>query len=302
MSAWLDEVINEEPLIYPGHAACAGCGPAINMRHFLGALTAADPDRKIVLVIPASCWSIIAGAWPVSSFGVTVSLAPFASAAAEASGIKSALRQRGLGDTHVVVWGGDGSTNDIGFSTVSAAAERNEDIIYVLNDNEAYMNTGVQKSGGTPEGAWTTTTPADAPRRGRKKDIDRIMAAHGIPYVATLAAGSVPLLKDFRAKVARAAEIEGFRFLHCLGACPPGWRYDTADSVEVVHRAIDSHYFPLLEVDHGTWKITQRPKTVLPVGEFLSTQGRFAHLSETEIAQVQRHVDERWELLEQLSA
>ncbi len=300
MAAWLDDVINEEPLLHPGHTACAGCGPAINMRHFLGALSAATPDRKIVLVVPASCWSIITGAWPVSSFGVSVSLAPFASAAAEASGIKSALRQRGLGDTHVVVWGGDGSTNDIGLSTVSAAAERNEDIIYVLNDNEAYMNTGVQKSGGTPEGAWTTTTPAAAPRKGRKKDIDRIMAAHGIPYVATLAAGSVPLLKDFRAKVERAAHIEGFRFLHCLGACPPGWRYPTGDSVEIVHRAIDSHYFPLVEVDGGVWRITQRPKRVLPVGEFLGTQGRFAHMSQTDIEQVQQHVDERWDILEKL--
>jgi len=302
MAAWLDEVINEEPLLFPGHTACAGCGPAINMRHFLGALNAATPDRKIVLVVPASCWSIITGAWPFTSFGVSVSLAPFASAAAEASGIKSALRQRGLGDTHVVVWGGDGSTNDIGFSTVSAAAERNEDIIYVLNDNEAYMNTGVQKSGGTPEGAWRTTTPAAAPRKGRKKDIDRIMAAHGIPYLATLAAGSVPLLKDFRAKVEHAAHIEGFRFLHCLGACPPGWRYPTGDTVELVHQAIDSHYFPLLEVDAGVWKITQKPKRVLPVGEFLATQGRYAHLSEADIAQVQQHIDERWELLERLES
>jgi pyruvate/2-oxoacid:ferredoxin oxidoreductase beta subunit len=302
MAVWLDNVLKDEQLIYPGHAACAGCGPAINMRHFLGALTAATPDRKIVLVIPASCWSIITGAWPVTSFGVTASLAPFASAAAEASGIKSALRQRGLGDTHVVVWGGDGSTNDIGFSTVSAAAERNEDIIYVLNDNEAYMNTGVQKSGATPEGAWTTTTPSDAPRRGRKKDIDRIMAAHGVPYVATLAVGSVPLLKDFRAKVERAAHIEGFRFLHCLGSCPPGWRYPTGDTVDIVHRAIDSHYFPLVEVDSGVWRITQKPKHVLPVGEFLATQGRFAHLSTSDIAQVQQHVDERWNLLEKLES
>ena len=104
MAVWLDEVINEEPLIFPGHAACAGCGPAVNMRHFLGALKAATPEREIVLVIPASCWTIIAGAWPVSAFGVSTYLTPFASAAAEASGIKAALRQRGLGDTHVVVW------------------------------------------------------------------------------------------------------------------------------------------------------------------------------------------------------
>jgi pyruvate/2-oxoacid:ferredoxin oxidoreductase beta subunit len=302
MAAWLDEVISEEPLLFPGHAACAGCGPAINVRHVLGALTAVSPDSRIVLIVPASCWTIIAGVWPVNAFGVTVYLTPFASAAAEASGIKAALGLRGAEDTHVVVWGGDGSTNDIGLSTVSAAAERNEDLIYVLNDNEAYMNTGVQKSGGTPEGAWTTTTPTAAPREGTKKDIDRIMAAHAIPYVATLAAGSVPQLKDFRAKVTHAAELHGFRFLHVLGACPPGWRYPTEQSVEIARRAVESRYFPLLEVDAGKWRITYRPRKPLPVAEFLSTQGRFAHLSEEQMAVVQQHVDDRWELLGRLES
>jgi pyruvate ferredoxin oxidoreductase beta subunit len=220
-AAWMEKVVSEERLLLPGHTACAGCGPAINVRHILGGLAAARPESKIVLVIPASCWTIVAGVHPVCAFGVAVHLTPFASAAAEASGLKAALRLRGHPDTTVVVWGGDGSTDDIGFSGVSAAAERNEDIVYVLNDNEAYMNTGVQKSGATPEGAWTTTTPASAPRAGQKKDMARIMAAHGIPYVATLAAGSVPMLRDFRAKVASAAEVEGFRFLHVLGPCPP---------------------------------------------------------------------------------
>ena len=169
MAAWLDEIVAEEQLLLPGHSACAGCGPAINIRHVLGGLAAAKPESKIVLVIPASCWTIIAGVFPVNAFGVAVHLTPFASAAVEASAIKAALRLRGHGDTTVVVWGGDGSTSDIGFSGVSAAAERNEDIVYVLNDNEAYMNTGVQKSGATPEGAWTTTTPAGAPRVGREE-------------------------------------------------------------------------------------------------------------------------------------
>jgi pyruvate/2-oxoacid:ferredoxin oxidoreductase beta subunit len=250
-----------------------------------------------VLVIPASCWTIIAGVFPVSAFDVSVHLTPFASAAAEASGIKAALRLRGHGDTTVVVWGGDGSTSDIGFSGVSAAAERNEDVIYVLNDNEAYMNTGVQKSGATPEGAWTTTTPASAPKAGQKKDIARIMAAHGIPYVATLALGSVPMLRDFRAKVARAAELRGFRFLHILGPCPPGWRYPTAQSTEVARLAVESGYFPLVECDHGEWKTTLRPKHVRPLSEFLETQGRFSHLSSAEIESIQAHVDERCKLL-----
>jgi pyruvate/2-oxoacid:ferredoxin oxidoreductase beta subunit len=302
VAVWLDEVVQEEKLLHPGHAACAGCGPAINIRHTLGALAAAKPESKIVLVIPASCWTIISGVFPVNALGVTVHLTPFASAAAEAAGIKSGLRLRGDDDTTVVVWGGDGSTADIGFATVSAAAERNDDILYCLNDNEAYMNTGVQKSGATPEGAWTTTTPTTAPRAGQKKDIGRIMAAHGIPYVATLAAGSVPMLKDFRAKVTRAAELRGFRFLHILGACPPGWRYSTDQSVEIVRLAVESHYFPLVACDHGEWTITHRPKRPVPVHEFLEKQGRFAHLSPEAVDEIQAHVDARWKVLEGLES
>jgi pyruvate/2-oxoacid:ferredoxin oxidoreductase beta subunit len=302
MAEWLEQILREQKLLLPGHAACAGCGPAVNVRHLLDGLAEAKPGSKIVLVIPASCWTIIAGIWPVNAFGVSVHLTPFASAPAEAAGIKSALRLRGQGDTQVVVWGGDGATCDIGFSGVSAAAERNEDIVYVLNDNEAYMNTGVQKSGATPEGAWTTTTPASAPRVGQKKDLARIMAAHGIPYVATLAAGSVPTLKDFRRKVARAAELQGFRFLHVLGACPPGWRYPTDQSVEVTRLAVESRYFPLVECDHGEWAITFKPKHPLPVSDFLEAQGRFAHLTPEEVDSIQAHVDERWALLERLEA
>jgi pyruvate ferredoxin oxidoreductase beta subunit len=301
MPAWLDEIVAEDKLLHCGHAACAGCAPAINVRHVLDGLAAARPGSKIVLVIPASCWTIIAGIWPVNAFGVTVHLTPFASAAAEASGIKAALRLRGHGDTQVVVWAGDGGTCDIGFSGVSAAAERNEDIVYVLNDNEAYMNTGVQKSGATPEGAWTTTTPVHG-RAGQKKDIAAIMAAHGIPYVATLALGTVPMLKDFRAKVTRAAEGSGFRFLHILGPCPPGWRYPTAQSTEMARLAVESRTFPLLECDHGAWRLTYRPKHAVPVEEFLQPQGRFAHLTEAETALIQRHVDERWARLEALPA
>ena len=298
MAVWLDEVVSEQRLLLPGHAACAGCGPAINVRHVLGALAAAKPESKIVLVIPASCWTIIAGVYPVNAFGVTVHLTPFASAPAEASGIRAGLRLRGV-DATVVVWGGDGATADIGFAGVSAAAERNEDLVYVLNDNEAYMNTGVQKSGSTPEGAWTTTTPSRAPKRNGKKDTAQIVAAHGVPYVATLAAGTVPMLKDFRAKGERAAHTEGFRFLHVLGGCPPGWRYPTADSTEVVRLAVEAHTFPLWEsVDGAPPALTFRPKRPVPVADYLGTQGRFAHLGADEIARIQRHVDERWASLE----
>jgi 2-oxoisovalerate ferredoxin oxidoreductase beta subunit len=302
MTTWLEGVLGEDTLLHPGHAACAGCGPAVNVRHMLGALQAATPETKIVLVIPASCWTIIAGVWPVNAFGVTVHLTPFASAAPEASGIKAALRLRGHEDTHVVVWAGDGGTCDIGFAGVSAAAERNEDIIYVLNDNEAYMNTGVQKSGATPEGAWTTTTPVANPRHGQKKEIARIMAAHDIPYVATLAAGTLPMLKDFRAKVRKAAETKGFRFLHVLGPCPPGWRYATAQTTEMARLAVESRTFPLVECDHGRWRVTLAPKHPVPVREFLESQGRFSHLTPEQVETIQRHVDERWERLAEPAA
>jgi pyruvate/2-oxoacid:ferredoxin oxidoreductase beta subunit len=302
VAVWVDDVLSEPRLLRAGHAACAGCGPAINVRHLLDALAAAAPERPIVLVVPASCWTIVAGAWPTNAFGVPVYLTPFASAAAEASGLAAGLRLRGHAEAQIVVWAGDGSTADIGFSGLSAAAERGEDLIYVLNDNEAYMNTGVQKSGATPEGAWTTTTPVGAPRRGTKKDLDRIMAAHGVPYVATLAAGSVPMLKDFRAKATHAAGLRGFRFLHLLGACPPGWRYPTSHSTEVTRLAVESRYFPLVEVVDGAWHITYRPKQQVPVERFLACQGRFAHLSSAEVASIQHHVDDRWQSLCELAS
>ena len=293
MAAWLDAVVEEERLLHPGHAACPGCGPAINMRHVLGALSAAVPESRIVLVIPASCWTIIAGAYPVNALGVAVHLTPFASAAAEASAIKAAMRLRGLGETTVLVWAGDGATSDIGFSGMSAAADRNEDIVYVLNDNEAYMNTGVQKSGATPEGAWTTTTPEGAPRIGQKKNVAEIVAAHGVPYVATLAAGTVPMLRDFRSKVAKAATIPGFRFLHILGACPPGWRYPIAQTVDVTRLAVESNTFPLWECEDGVWRITYTPRREVRVGEYLASQGRFTALKADDVASIQSHVDTR---------
>ena len=128
------------------------------------------------------------------------------------------------------------------------------------------------------------------------------MAAHGVPYVATLAAGSVPMLKDFRAKVARAAELPGFRFLHVLGACPPGWRYPTSESTEVTRLAVESRTFPLVECDHGVWRVTYRPRRPVPVGDFLATQERFGHLSPDDVETIQAHVDERWRRLEGLAS
>ena len=212
-------------------------------------------------------------------------LTPFASAAAEASGDQggvAAARPRG----HDTSSSGAATAPpcDIGFSGVSAAAERNEDIIYVLNDNEAYMNTGVQKSGATPEGAWTTTTPAGAPRAGSEEGHrpDHGGARDSVRRDARRWAPCRCCATSER-RSREPPRCEGFRFLHVLGACPPGWRYPTAQSTEIARLAVESRYFPLFECDDGEWRITFRPKHPVPVSEFLETQGRFSHLSPEEI-------------------
>ena len=245
MPAWLDEIVSEDRLLHSGHAACAGCAPAINVRHVLDGLAAARPESKIVLVIPASCWTIIAGVWPVNAFGVTVHLTPFASAAAEASGIKAALRLRGHEDTQVVVWGGDGA--HVRHRLLRRLGGRGAKRGHHLRPQRQrglheHRRAEVRRH---PRGRLDDDD-ADLRARGtgQKKDIARIMAAHGIPYVATLALGSVPMLKDFRAKVTRAAEVQGFRFLHILGPCPPGWRYPTEQSIEIARLAVESPDVP----------------------------------------------------------
>ena len=223
MTAWIEPVVSEERLLLPGHSACAGCGPAINVRHVLGGPCRGDtriedrPRRSGVLLDDHR--RRLAGECVRRDRHLT----PFASAAAEACGIKAALRLRGVENAHVVVWAGDGSTCDIGFSGVSAAAERNEDILYVLNDNEAYMNTGVQKSGATPEGAWTTTTPATPPRRREEGHRPHSLRARD-PLRRDPGCGSVPMLRDFSAR-SRGPPSSKDSGSSTSSAHPPGWRY-----------------------------------------------------------------------------
>src|SRR3990172_5101902 len=215
-------VPDEEPLA-PGHLGCAGCGATLAMRLVLKAL-----GRQTVLVIPACCWSIIDGMSPYSAAGVPVMHTPFASAAAAATGVRTALDIKGDTETTVVAWAGDGGTFDIGIQALSAAAERNENFIYICYDNEAYMNTGVQRSSATPLGAWTTTTPAAHLKEQPKKDLLAIMAAHRIPYAAT---ATVAYPDDLIAKVERAKRIRGTRFIHLLSPRPPGWKIASEQSV-----------------------------------------------------------------------
>jgi pyruvate/2-oxoacid:ferredoxin oxidoreductase beta subunit len=286
---FINEQVPDQELLFSGHLACPGCGGALAMRMVLK-----EMGPKTIVVLPACCWSIIAGPYPQSSLGVPLYHTAFETGAAVASGVRAALDVRGESDTNVMVWAGDGGTFDIGLQALSGAAERNENILYVCYDNEAYMNTGIQRSSATPWGAWTTTTPVEQPQSTNKKDIVAIMAAHRIPYAAT---ASVAYPVDLLEKVRKARRTQGTRFLHILAPCPPGWKFPDERTIDMGRLAVRSRVFPLLEVENGTrWRITAEfdPE---PVDEYLQVQGRFRHLTEAERRQIQSNVDERWKLL-----
>jgi pyruvate/2-oxoacid:ferredoxin oxidoreductase beta subunit len=280
----------EEELMSPGHLACQGCGATMAMRYFLKAL-----GPKTVLCIPACCWSVIDGPFPHSSLGVPIFHCAFETAASTASGVKAGLEITGDLETTVVAWAGDGGTFDIGIQALSGAAERNDDIIYVCYDNEAYMNTGIQRSSATPYGAWTTTTPVKHFKNRPKKDIDAIMAAHRIPYLAT---ASVAYPEDIFKKAKKAKEIKGTRFLHIYAPCPSGWKSRPEDTVKLARLAVQTGVFPLYEVEDGErTTINIKIKERKPIDEYLRLQGRFRHLKEADIAAMQAEVDRKNERL-----
>ena len=280
----------EQELMSSGHVACPGCGGSLAMRMVLKEL-----GPKTIIALPACCWTIVAGPFPQSALGVPVYHTAFETAAATASGIRAALDVQGDRETTVVAWAGDGGTFDIGLQALSGAAERNENILYVCYDNEAYMNTGIQRSSATPWGAWTTTTPTSTPNSHPKKDMLAILAAHRIPYAAT-ATIAHPL--DLMAKVKRARTTVGTRFLHILAPCPPGWKTADEETIDLARQAVETRVFPLLEIEDGArWRFTHEPAGE-PVAEYVRRQGRFRHLGEEQIARIQVEVDERWAQLE----
>lgn len=282
------EIPGEEYMV-SGHLACPGCGAALSMRFALKAL-----GGKIIVVIPASCWSIIAGPFPYSSLKVPIVHVAFETGGATGAGVKAALEMQGDTETTVVVWAGDGGTFDIGLQSLSGAAERNDDFIYVCYDNEAYMNTGMQRSSATPYLSWTTTTPANQPKENPKKDIMEIMAAHRIPYAAT---ATIAYPEDFIRKLQQANSTRGFKFMHVLSPCPPGWRIDPELSIKISRLAVQSKVFPLYEVEGGEkYTMNFEPKGIL-VDEYIRLQGRFSHLSEGEIELIQENVDREWNRL-----
>jgi pyruvate/2-oxoacid:ferredoxin oxidoreductase beta subunit len=193
-----------------------------------------------------------------------------------------------------MAWAGDGGTFDIGLQSLSGSAERNDDIIYVCYDNEAYMNTGIQRSSATPFLSWTTTTPNPVFKDTPKKDIMEIMAAHRVPYAAT-ASPAYP--EDFLKKMRKAKETKGLRFIHILSSCPPGWKFPSELSVRISRLAVETKIFPLFEIENGRkYTLTVVPKG-LPVGGYLKLQGRFGHLSGEQLAAIQENVDEEWSVL-----
>jgi pyruvate ferredoxin oxidoreductase beta subunit len=293
----IKELPKEEYLL-KGHAACAGCGPAISLRMLFKAL-----GNKVMLMVPACCTTVIQGPYPCTSFAVPLQNILFEAAAAASSGVVAALKQRKINDVTVVSWAGDGGTVDIGIQALSGAAERGTDFIYICYDNEAYGNTGMQRSGATPYGAWTTTTPSG--KKERKKDMPLIMAAHKIPYVAT-ACTSYPL--DFINKLRKAKEIRGTKYIHLLAPCPTGWRYDSSKTVELGRLAVLSGLWVLYEIESGKFKLNSPSDRLLdktkrkPVKEYFAPQGRFRGLSNDDVEKIQKWVDEDWEQYNRLAS
>lgn len=281
--------VPKEEYMFSGHTACPGCNATQPMRYALKVLGA-----KTIIAMPACCWSSIAGLFPYSSLKVPLFHTAFPAGASVSSGIKAGLEVQGQKDVNVLAWAGDGGTFDIGFQALSSAAERNEDIIYVCYDNEAYMNTGIQRSSSTPWGAWTSVTPEENPESHPKKDIVYIMAAHRIPYAAT-ACTAFP--EDFIAKMKKAKKMKGMRFFHILVPCSTGWKFSPEHSVKLARLAVETKVFPLYEVERGTkYTINKIPKG-LPVKQYLELQGRFKHLKEKDIRFIQKRVDKEWERL-----
>jgi pyruvate/2-oxoacid:ferredoxin oxidoreductase beta subunit len=256
-----------QPLLRPGNTNCGGCGMSVSLQMFKRAIG----DTKIQLVLPACCAAVAAGGFPFTAYGAPLLMSTFASAAACATGMSQVARLNG-DDTRVVCWAGDGGTYDIGLAAISAAAERNEDILFVCYDNEIYGNTGGQRSSATPAGASTSNTPTG--KIEPKKDILAIMAAHRIPYAAT---ASLAHPEDFLRKARRSVEEKGFRFLLILSPCPTGWKSDPSMTIELVRLAVRSGLFPVIEVEAGSrWSVNIQPDfSRSALDGYFSSQRRF---------------------------
>jgi len=299
----LKELPAEEPLA-PGHRLCPGCGASIVVRQVL---LAAPKDT--IVANATGCLEVSTALYGYSAWNRPWIHSAFENAAAVASGIESgykALALRGEAQEHpVVVFGGDGGTYDIGLQALSGAVERGHKFLYVCYDNEAYMNTGIQRSGGTPRGAWTTTTQVGPARSGKtepKKDLVSIMVSHHVQYAAT---ASISHWRDLMNKVRRALSKDGPTFLHVMAPCTRGWRFDSAKTIRMSKLAVDTRFFPLYEVEGGVYRITVPVVSPKPVEEYLKAQGRYSHLflpqNAAELEAVKNEIEENYRRLEKLS-
>jgi len=295
MSVERVEPFGESCLLRPGNTNCGGCGMSVGLTMLGRALAGVEYS----LVIPACCGIVTAGAFPSSSYNVPVIASTFASASAFASGVSAVNdlnRHPGGCSPLVICWAGDGGTYDIGMAALSAAAERNEDLVYICYDHEIYGNTGGQRSSATPAAAQTTTTPGG--KTELKKDIIQIMAAHRVPYAATL---SIAHPEDFQEKIKRALDIRGFRFFLMHAPCPTGWKTEPADSVELVRLAVRSGVFPLYEVRDGVdYRLCAEPDGTDPA-EYYRRQKRFSGAN-FDLEAVKRSLESRNARLRKLAA
>lgn len=284
--------IHEKEYILPGTRACQGCGLSIAYRFALKALR-----ENTIVTLPPSCLCVLHGLYPLTPVRVPSLNCTFGSTAASASGIAAGLAALKRTDTTVVAFAGDGGTFDMGIQALSGAAERGTDFIYVVYDNEGYMNTGTQCSSATPIGALTTTTPVLTKQR-HKKDFLKIMEAHQISYIATTTP-AYPI--DLYDKFVRAKSLKGTRFIHIHTPCPPGWQYPTQETIRIGRLAVDTGLCVLFEMENGTFRLTGRSKTLaekgnkLPVTHYVERQGRFKEISSEQLRQLQDWVDGRWE-------
>lgn len=287
------------------HALCAGCGVPICVRTILNAI-----EEPVVVMNATGCLEVATTRYPTTAWNVPWIHVAFENAAAVASGVETAyrvLRRRGqiTKEIRFVAFGGDGGTYDIGLQALSGALERGHRFIYVCYDNEAYMNTGNQRSGATPFAAHTSTVPVGEKSFGkpqRRKDLTEIVAAHHIPYVAQ---ASISDWYDLALKARKAASVDGPAFLNVLSTCPRGWGHPPEASVKIARLAVETCYWPLYEIMDGRWHINSIPEEKLPITEWLRPQKRFAHLlapgNEALVMQIQQQVDEDWERLLQRS-
>jgi len=261
-----------------GHRACQGCGEALGARYALDAAMRVA-NNKVITVNATGCLEVFSTPYPETSWRIAWLHSLFGNAPAVATGIAAALKAKGRTDIRVVGQGGDGATVDIGFGALSGMFERNDDVLYICYDNEAYMNTGVQRSGATPPAARTSTTQAvgEAPGNvfGQGKNLPRIAMAHEIPYVAT---ATVADLRDLENKVEKAMQMRGSRYLHVLVPCPLGWGSQSCDTVKIARLATESGLFPVFEAERGEVTASKKIRRQVPVEEYLKLQARYGHL------------------------